>query len=254
MKFAFSKSTQSDEEVRGLISGYRAAGYEGLQLKPNHYRDYLDEPERFAQDWGSDPGTVSALITLGNLSDEGIESLRKVFRFASAVGTERVVMCHYIPREGLTAGDIRAIARDLSALGKEARAQGVALSLHHHYNNPVMHREDFDVFFGAVEDGAVGLTLDTAHLVKSGVSDIAELIRGLHPVIDNFHLKDFANGEFMVLGDGEIDFAPIFAAISDVGYDGWVSADEESGSELAGAMSRCMEFIKKGFAPYGGIH
>lgn len=246
MRIAFSKSTQTEEEARALLAGFRRAGYEGLQLKPNQYRDYIGEPERFLRDCGGMPGAASGLITMSDLTDASVESLRKVFDFASAVGTDLAVLVHWTPRGGLTDDDIRAYARDLSALGREALAKGVKLSLHHHYDNPVMRRPDFDTFFGAADAGAVGLTVDTAHLVKSGVHDVAELIRSFRGVIDNFHLKDFADGQFKVLGSGGIDFEPIFAAIKGIGYDGWVSADEESGSELEGAMSQCLRFMKQG--------
>ena len=247
MKLAFSKATADLDESNALRAGFRLAGYEGLQLKPNQYTEYVDDPARFLKDWGNNEGVASGMITLTDLSDSSVEALRKTFAFGSKVGTDLIVLVHYVPREGLTDDDIRAYARELSALGKEAQSAGVKLSLHHHYQNPVMHRKDFDTFFAEADTSVVGLTVDTAHLVKSGVYDIAGLIRDMKPVIDNFHLKDFADGEFKVLGQGNIDFAPIFAAISEIGYDGWVSADEESGSGLDPAMQECFDFMTKGF-------
>ena len=109
-----------------------------------------------------------------------------------------------------------------------------------------MFREDVAVFFDAVAEGTVGLTVDTAHFVKSGVEDIAGIIRDAAHVIDNFHLKDFADGEFRVLGTASIDFDPIFAAIRDIDYDGWISTDEESGADLLEAMEHCLHFMKDG--------
>jgi sugar phosphate isomerase/epimerase len=73
-----------------------------------------------------------------------------------------------------------------------------------------MYRRDFDVFFDAVDDRTVTLTVDTAHLVKSGIDDIAGVLRDFREVIDNVHLKDIADGDFKVLGQGHIDFAPVF--------------------------------------------
>ena len=122
------------------------------------------------------------------------------------------------------------------------------LSLHNHHGQAVMTREDLEVFFGAIEEGAVGLTVDTAHLVKSGVTDVAGVIRDFAGVIDNFHLKDYADGQWRVLGSGAIDFEPIFAAIGDIGYDGWLSTDEESDAPLLPAMEHCVEFMKAGLA------
>ena len=51
-----------------------------------------------------------------------------------------------------------------------------------------------------------------------------------------------------VLGEGNIDFEPIFRSIKEIGYDGWVSTDEESGSEVLEAMETCMAFMKEGLS------
>lgn len=245
MKLAFSRPTGTETEQRELFSSFRAAGFQGLQLKAGQYERYLDAPLRFQEEWGDDPANTSALIAGGSLDEAGIQRLRRVIRFASAVRSERVVFCHALSRRGLTPADLRRFAGILSDLGKEAQAAGVRLSLHHHYDQPVMHCADFDTFFEAADEDAIGLTLDTAHLVKSGVRDIAELVHAFAPVIDNVHLKDFAAGEFRVLGEGEIDFAPVFRALRAIGYDGWLCADEESGGDLSTGMTASFWFIQR---------
>lgn len=246
MKLAFSRPTANDAERRLLFSSFRPAGFDALQLKGGQYGRYLRDPQRFREDWSDDPNAVSALITGGTLDESGIAALRQVIAFARAVGSERIVFCHSLPRAGLTAADIQRFARLLADLGREARSEGIRLSLHHHYNQPVMHREDFDVFFDAADTDTVGLTVDTAHLVKSGIEEIAPLIRDFHSVIDNVHLKDYADGEFCVLGEGRIDFAPISQALQDIGYNGWLCADEESGGDLLTGMEACCRFIRSG--------
>lgn len=244
MKYAFSRPTRSPEEQRQLIEGYRGVGYQGLQLKAGQYMPYIEDPARFLEEWGQHPGVASGMIAGGKLDDGGA-ALRKLFAFAGATGCERIVFCHGIPRNEVTHDDIRRFAKQLSELGKEAQQQGVALSLHHHYNQPVMYRDDIAVFFEAAEAGAVGLTIDTAHLVKSGIDDVAGVIREAKEHIDNFHLKDFADGEWRVLGHGAINFDLVFAAIRDTGYDGWLCADEESGGDLIGGMKECFDFMQR---------
>lgn len=247
IQLAFSRPTASKEEQQQLFERFRSFGYNGLQLKWGQYAPYLEEPERFAAAWERTPGIASALIAGGRLDADNVELLRSICRFASKVGTERIVFCHGIARDEVTAEDILAYADVLSELGQEAQEQyGVKLSLHHHHNNPVMYRSDFDVFFDRARPGTVGLTVDTAHLVKSGIDDVAEVIRSFGSVIDNFHLKDFAQGDWRVLGQGVIDFAPIFAAIGSIGYDGWISADEESGGGVLEGMEACLSFMRTG--------
>lgn len=248
MKLGFSKPTRDAEAQRALFAAFRGVGYDGLQLKISQYRDDLDQPERFLAAWGQYPGVASGLIVGGGrLDDAGAAQLRAIIRFAGAVGAERVV---YWPGDSPGADDdaMRAFAQVLTELGKEARAAGTKLSLHHHYHQIVMTRADLDRFYAIADGDMVGLTVDTAHLVKSGVKDVAGVIRDFRPVLDNIHMKDYADGQWKVLGKGGIDFAPIFAAIRTSGFDGWVCADEESGSELVSGMAACRQFLVSGLS------
>lgn len=245
-KLAFSRLTATVEEQEQLFQQFGAVGYDGLQLKAVQYLPYLHEPNRFKEAFGHLPGIGSALIAGGNLDASSIEKLQSTIQFASAIGTELIVYCHGIPRADVTVADIRQYADVLSDLGLEAQQQGVKLSLHHHHNNPVMYRDDFDIFFNQIKEGSVGLTIDTAHLVKSGIDDVAEVIRSFGRVIDNFHMKDYEQGEWRVLGQGAIGFGPIFASIRDIGYTGWISADEESGGDLLQGMKDCYAYLHNG--------
>lgn len=245
MKFAFSRSAKGGTERQELFETFGPAGFAGLQLKSNQYADYLDEPERFLADWGQYPGVASGLIHGGLLDDDGVATLRRVIQFGQAVGSDLVIYWPKEPREEASV-DFSGFARRMSELGQEARESGLKLSLHHHYNQIVMTRNEMASFFAAVAPGSVGLTIDTAHLVKSGMVDVAAVMREFAEVIDNYHLKDFGEGDWRVLGRGDIDFAPIFAAIRETGFDGWVCADEESGADFAGALSACYAILAAG--------
>ncbi|WP_168118919.1 sugar phosphate isomerase/epimerase [Paenibacillus sp. HB172176] len=247
-RFAFSRPTASTDEEQTLFGQYQGAGYDGLQLKWSQYTPYLNDAEAFIARWGRPAGTASALITGGPLpDDDSKEQLRRLYKFAQHVGTEIIVYCHAVSRKLVTREGIAAFAPVFEEMGKEARQHGLQLSLHHHYDQPLMYREDFDVFFDGVRDPAnVGLTIDTAHLVKSGINDVAEVIAAFSPYINNFHMKDFSNGDYRILGRGGIDFAPIFQAVRDIGYSGWISADEESGGEIGTGMTECLQFMKSG--------
>lgn len=246
MKFAFSRPTATEIERDKLFSHYETIGYDGLQLKHTQFAPFIKEPEKFQELWGKHKGIASGLIFGGNLDDRNQQDLKDLMKFAEKVGTERIVFCHGIPRAKVTNEDIKSYANVLSELGKEAKEQyGVSLSLHHHYDQPVMYREDFDIFFDNASD-SLKLTIDTAHLYKSGITDIAEVITSFNEKIDNFHMKDFANGDWKVLGQGEIDFNPIFEAVNEIGFNGWMSADEESGGTIVDGMKECLSFMENG--------
>ncbi|WP_138754585.1 sugar phosphate isomerase/epimerase family protein [Paenibacillus sinopodophylli] len=247
-QYAFSRPTSGHEEEIALIESYLQAGYAGLQLKWNQYTPYLHNPEQFIARWGQPEGIASALITGGTLlDDESKNQLRQLYSFAEKVGSEIIVYCHAISRKDIQSDQIAKYASIFEEMGKEAKQHGLQLSLHHHYDQPLMYREDFDIFFDEIKDASsVGLTVDTAHLVKSGIYDVAEVIRSFAPYINNFHMKDFAHGDYQILGHGEIDFKPIFEAVKQIGYNGWISADEESGGSVSQGLQECIAFMKSG--------
>jgi sugar phosphate isomerase/epimerase len=242
-RLEFSIPTSGDDQQRALFDHYTDHGYSGLQLKGGQYLRYLDEPDRFLDDWKTNARL--SLIFWGPLDDPGITRLRQTLSFAGAVGAKVVIYCHAQSRSGVSDADIALYARTLSDLGTESSKKGVKLSLHNHYDQPVMYRKDVATFFEAATPGAVGLTVDTAHFVKSGVTDIAGILHEFRPVVDNIHLKDLAGGEFRSLGEGEIPFGPIFNALKETGYSGPLCADEESGAGVEQGMALASRFISE---------
>jgi sugar phosphate isomerase/epimerase len=87
------------------------------------------------------------------LDAAGTERLLALIDFAGGVGAERIVLCHDVPREGLQDSDLTGFAAMLSDLAEQSLEQGVRLSLHHHTNQPVMHRRGFAVLLAAVRPG-----------------------------------------------------------------------------------------------------
>jgi len=229
MRIAFSKPVAPDE-FPTLLEGFGPARYDGLQLKTGQFLPWVTEPARFRELTAPHPGASAGLVYYDELDDD---RLAAVIDFAAQVGTGLVVFCHNRSRDGVTRSDREAIARQLAAHGERARDGGIRLSLHHHFDQPVMLPDDVREFWAAIEPGTIGLTVDTAHLAKSGVADIPGFIREFAPIIDNIHLKDYADGRWRLVGEGELDLDGILAALAEVGFDGWLCIDEESDASLA---------------------
>lgn len=245
MKLAYSGNLKSDDEFPRMVAEFRGIGYEGLQLKGGQWANRIDEPERFMEETGHVPGAASALITYGGLDEDNQDHIRKAIPFAAQVGAERLVFCLFGSREGLTAERYTRYARIFEELGLEARGSGVRLSLHNHRDCPFMNEEDFRQILGRIGPGVVEMTVDTAHLGLGGVTDMAGVIREFRDFIGNFHWKDLAGCDFKMLGEGGLNFAAIAGAMHAIGYQGWVSADEESGAEFSHAMRHCHAFMVK---------
>jgi len=95
----------------------------------------------------------------------------------------------------------------------------------------------------------VAMILDCKASAKESAS-IPELIRKHHDRMVHFHANDYnRRGP----GMGDLDFAPIFQALREVGYDGWVSVevfDYEPGPERLARES--IDYMKKVLAKLDG--
>jgi inosose dehydratase len=73
----------------------------------------------------------------------------------------------------------------------------------------------------------ISLCPDTGHIIAGG-GDPVQIIRTYRDRIPYVHFKDYANGRFLPLGEGELDVKGVIDALGDVPADYWwtVELDE----------------------------
>lgn len=99
-----------------------------------------------------------------------------------------------------------------------------------------------------VQSPHVAVNVNTGNFHRSG-QDVAAAIRELKGLVRHVHLEDVpADGsdEVVVPGTGLVDFAAVFAALDDVGYDGWLTVDL-SGADMHpdDAAKQALQFLKQ---------
>jgi len=107
--------------------------------------------------------------------------------------------------------------------------------------------DEFLELIGTVPHGQVALNFDVGHFFCVG-EDPAEAARRLGPWIRHVHLEDIAASRehrHLVPGRGAIDFPSVFAALRDVGYDGWITVElypyESTARQVADEALRFLE-------------
>lgn len=85
-----------------------------------------------------------------------------------------------------------------------------------------------------------GLALDVGHLMVTGETPIGDQIRRVGPHLATVAIEDMVAGvhDHLPFGQGDIDFAEVFDALSDVGYDGLVSVELSRASPNAVAEAK----------------
>jgi inosose dehydratase len=138
----------------------------------------------------------------------------------------------------------------LNALADYADGQGLKFAYHFHLGTVVERPQDLDAFV-AHTHANVGFVVDTGHAALGGVDAVALIRRhpgrvahvhakGIRrPVFDQVRagcrsfLDGVLAGMFTAPGDGDIDFAPVMAALADIGYAGWIVVEAEQDPKLA---------------------
>jgi sugar phosphate isomerase/epimerase len=95
---------------------------------------------------------------------------------------------------------------------------------------------------------AFGLTLDIGHLHCQGEIPIADHVRRWGHVLWNIHIEDMRRGvhDHLMFGEGEIDFAPVMAALDEIGYEGGVHVELSRHShDAVETARRAMEFLSR---------
>ena len=90
------------------------------------------------------------------------------------------------------------------------------------------------------------LTLDIGHLHCQGETPLEDFIRRAAPRIVNVHLEDMRAGvhEHLMFGEGEIDFAPVIAALAQIHYGGGIHVELSRHSHEGPSVARkAWEFL-----------
>ncbi len=140
--------------------------------------------------------------------------------------------------------EFSAYGERLTQLAEFCASQGVPLTFHHHMGTGVETERELDLTMENTGD-AVGLLVDTGHLVFAG-GDLLAVIERYGHRINHVHAKDIRpdvlkevdrskdsfldcvlRGVFTVPGDGLIDYQAVMQALANSNYEGWVIVEAE---------------------------
>ncbi|MCO8245527.1 MULTISPECIES: sugar phosphate isomerase/epimerase family protein [unclassified Haladaptatus] len=216
------------------------AGYDGVE--PNYREGGLlttaDGRERVREAADGNGLTVPAVSTtlhweypLSSADDEkrgrGIDIACEMVDAAATLGADEVLIvpARIFPGAGYDA-DYRRAVESVRGIAGYAADAGVGVAVENVQNDFLYSPREFVEFLEAVEDsGPVSAYFDVGNGFRWGLPD--RWIRGLGDWISKVHVKDWLTDAHRptYLLQGDIDWDSVVAALSDVGYDGWISAE-----------------------------
>jgi len=149
----------------------------------------------------------------------------------------------YDERPVIGARGWRVLLSRLDEIAALAGSLGVTAALHPHVGTVVEGPAEVD---RVLDGSAIGLCLDTGHLLVGGTDPVA-LARRAAARVAHVHLKDVAApradevrtgrstytaavsaGLYRPLGRGDLDLATLVAALEDAGYTGWYVMEQDT--------------------------
>ncbi|MCL5261601.1 MAG: myo-inosose-2 dehydratase [Gammaproteobacteria bacterium] len=213
----------------------------------------------------------STYFTEANREEETIRSYTSFMKFLKAMGAKYVNLaeCGHCTQGGnlpiLTNKPIlneklwHALTTGLEKLGEIAKQNGMTNVYHYHMGTSVQTQDEIARLMQNTNPELLSLLLDTGHLYFAG-GDSLQLIKDFGNRIKYVHLKDIRKnvladtrrlglcfldavkaGVFTVPGDGNIDYQPIFSALSGLNYSGWFIVEAEQDP----AKANPLQFAKK---------
>lgn len=210
-----------------------------------------DDPEELAQrlePYGLRP--IAAFLPVVFNPGLPVRERYRVLAAAASLadaGGEVLMVAPISDRRWSTAGlvgaeEAAALSEDLETLSASISELGVTMALHPHAGSLVERARDVERIFEA----SIGWCLDTGHLLI-GEIDPVRFAERLGERIVHVHLKDvdaaliaaLRDGEltlldatrcglFRPLGDGDVNLSGVLRALSEGGYEGWLTIEQDT--------------------------
>jgi inosose dehydratase len=208
------------------------AGYAGVEMFDGNVADFADDPAEL-RDLLAETGLVLVSVYTGanfvyaDILPDELHRVRRAAELAATFGAEQLVVGGGARRAaGTPESDYDRLAEALDTVTGIAEEHGLSACYHPHLTTIVESPDEVEKIMSR---SRIGFCPDTAHLAAGG-GDPAALIRRYPDRIRHVHLKDLdsATTTFLPLGQGDIDFTDVLAAVREVGYDSWLIVELDS--------------------------
>lgn len=213
-----------DEDREAVLAAIEETGLAVSNVNANTAMGYYDDapPSAFFE-----PSVIRA-------DDEArarrVEYTKRAVDLAEATGSPAVCLATGRPLPGTLPGEAHELLREsLHEILDYAEPRGIEVGIEFEPELLVENtREVLDLIDDLGRDG-LGVNLDVGHAAVYG-EDPAESIRRSAGHITGIHLEDIVGGVrgkhyHRIPGEGDLDFAAIFDALDDVGYEGFATLE-----------------------------
>lgn len=158
--------------------------------------------------------------------EEGIAAILTEIDDVSAYGGTTVLVVPGVVTDKVSYRDVYKRSQDaIRKLIPAARAKGVTLAIEEVWNKFLLSAPEMARYIDEFESDTVAAYFDVGNVVEYGYPQ--EWIRDLGKRIVKIHIKEYAKPKRFgyPLGEGEINWPAVVAALREIGYEGWITAE-----------------------------
>jgi inosose dehydratase len=246
LRFAYSTiNWGTTPDLDAVFGEIRDAGWGAVELFV-HPLDWLGTPDYLREKLGGlQVATSFGVVEVPGTKDQ-LTKLKNQIDYAALFGAEAIGLVggtrlRWRPPTHDEYADLARSCEELAIYGAD---KGVAVAYHPHVACTIETEVEIDRLMDQTK--VLTLCLDASHIALVDEDPIAH-IRKYRDRTSYIHLKDWARGKFVEMGQGTvgIDFAAIFQELADNRFGGWVVVEQSRSdvSPLASAKANA-EFVK----------
>eukprot|EP01037_Dinobryon_pediforme_P016477 gene16477-16656_t len=236
-------------DMERAMADIAACGYAGIELFDGNLLGYEGRLSDLRRVLDANHLQLVATYAGGNfifddILGEEMARIERGARAAAELGAEHLVVGGGAKRaNGLQPDDFKKLGSALDKIAALAQKYGLRGHYHPHLSTIVEGPEEVRKIFSYT---SIDFCPDTAHLAAAG-GDVPAMIREHAKRISYIHLKGWQSEPFVFtpLDEGTLDMAAIVAAISDIGFSGWITAELDSWPDPREGARRSMEFLRR---------
>ena len=115
----------------------------------------------------------------------------------------------------------------VARLAKRCQGAGLRLVYHNHGPEFMAGGAEIEALLTRTDPELVFFLLDVGHAFRAK-ADVVDFFTRNHRRVDALHLRDIRGEQQVPLGQGELDFVALAAAIRNAGWPGWLTVEEEN--------------------------
>jgi sugar phosphate isomerase/epimerase len=160
-----------------------------------------------------------------------VEQIETMVTGSAALGAGHLALSgqgKLLTRDGRLDQDaLKAKVEAINRLARHCEARGVRLAYHNHTQEFAAGGAEIEGLLERTDPERVWLLLDMGHAYNAK-ADVIAFFKRHHHRIDAMHLRHMKNGKQVPLGEGELDFGSLAAAIRETSWPGYLTLEEES--------------------------